>query len=195
MTYKKLINNLLPLLLPLLFFVACKKSEEVSDLQKLRNNNNAKGYSVTKMDSTQAIESITRQKAQELLDLSALYNSGNGDTEIDSVIYAQMGGYFAMPDSSKIQALLGPMDSLGATSAKVNNLKVSKNIKGKDTVDYATFDIEYFNREKKSVANASKAASFTLKLNPVQFKKEFRFYFLDFDYKLPKDSTAAGVTR
>lgn len=195
MKYNKLINKIISILLPLLFLLSCKKNEEVSDLQKLRNNKNVKGYSVTKMDSTQAIESITRQKAQELLDLSALYNSGNGDTEIDSVIYAQMGGYFAMPDSAKIRALLGPMDSLGATSAKVNNLKVNKNINGKDTVDYATFDIEYFNRDKKSVANTTKAASFTLKLNPVQFKKEFRFYFLDFDYQLPKDSTSDGVTR
>lgn len=195
MRCNRLINRILPLILLLLLFLSCKKTEEVSDLQKIRNNKNVKGYSVTKMDSTQAIESITRQKAQELLDLSALYNSGNGDTEIDSVIYAQMGGYFVAPDSIKINALLKPMDSLDATSAKVNNLKVAKNISGKDTVDYATFDIEYFNRYKKSVANASKAVSFTLKLNPVQFKKEFRFYFLDFNYKLPKDSTSAGVTR
>lgn len=191
----KILNNLLFIFLLALGTVACTKKEEQSDLEKLRHNNNGKTYPVTKMDSAQAISSITGQKAQELLDLAALYNSGNGDTEIDSVIYVQMSGYILKPDSTKINAILKPMDSLKAASAKVNNLKVNKKILKKDTVDYANFNIEFFSNDRKTLGTINRNASFILKENPVKFKKEFKFYFLDFNYKLPKDSTLAGVTR
>lgn len=97
---------------------SCNKKTEPSDLQKLRNNTNAKTYPVNKMDSLESITAITQQKVQELLDLSTLYTSGNRDTEIDSVIYAQMEGYFIKPDSSKLKALFQNLDSLKVTSAK-----------------------------------------------------------------------------
>ena len=53
--------------LSVLFFmiISCKKeNNEMSDLQKVRNNNNKKTYPVTKMDSVQAISFITKQKIQ-----------------------------------------------------------------------------------------------------------------------------------
>ena len=55
-------NNLIVSLLAFLFFVSsCKKeNSEVSDLQKVRNNNNEKTYPATKMDSAQAISFITK---------------------------------------------------------------------------------------------------------------------------------------
>ena len=34
-----------------------------------------------------------------------------------------------------------------------------------------------------------------LKLSPVKFKKEFRFYFVDFDKKPQKASTSVGVIK
>lgn len=188
-------NLLLTLFVAATAVLSCTKKEEVSDLDKLRKNNNVKTYPVTKMDSTQAITNITTQKVQELLDLSTLYTSGNGDTEIDSVIYAQMESYFAEPDSTKIKPILAQIDSLKAESAKVGKLSVNKQIRKKDTIDYATFDIEYFGKDKKSLGTFNRNASFVLKLNPVKFKKEFKFYFLNFDFKLPKDSTSSGVTR
>lgn len=189
------LNSLILLFCLAVAALACSKKEEQSDLEKLRHNNNGKTYPVTKMDSAQAIGAITGQKAQELLDLAVLYNSGNGDTEIDSVIYAQMSGYILKPDSTKINAVLKPMDSLKAVSAKVNNLKVSKRITAKDTVDYANFNIDLFGSDRKKVGTLNRNASFILKQNPVKFKKEFKFYFLNLDYKLPKDSTSSGVTK
>ena len=87
-------------------FSCTKENSEISDLQKVRNNNNEKTYPVTKMDSAQAITFITKQKIQELLDLSTLYTSGNRDTEIDSVIYAQMQSYFVENDSTKLKPIL-----------------------------------------------------------------------------------------
>jgi len=176
--------------------VSCKKStEEMSDLDKLRNNNNQKTYPVTKMDSAQAIQYITKQKIQELLDLSTLYSNGNKDTEIDSIIYAQMNSYFFTPDSVKLQPILRQLDSLKVKSAKVGNLNVEKKILGTDTLDFAKFEVEYFDRNNKSLGVFNKSAQYKLKLSPVKFKKEFKFYFENFDAPLPKDSTSTGVTR
>ena len=91
----KIINNLLVLAVMLFSLASCsKKNAEISDLDKLRNSNNRKTYPAVQMDSAQAINFITKQKVQELLDLSTLYLSGNKDTEIDTVIYSQMESYF-----------------------------------------------------------------------------------------------------
>ncbi len=193
---KKLLNSLIILFSFLLLAVACKKKETVSsDLDKLRQSNNKVSYPVAKMDSAEAIKFITNQKTQELMDLSTLYISGNRDTEIDSVIYAQMENYFLKPDSSKLKPLLNQIDSLKANTAKVSNLTVNKKIKGKDTLDYANFNVEYFDKNNKSIGNFEKNAQFVLKLSPVKFKKEFKFYFIKFEANAPKDSTSIGVTK
>lgn len=167
----------------------------MSDLDKLRHNTNQKSYPVTKMDSAQAISFITKQKIQELLDLSTLYTSGNRDTEIDSVIYAQMKEYFAEKDSNKLKPILKQLDSFKVKSAKVGNIEVTKEIKGNDTLDFAKFSVEYFDNKDKSLGTFQKNAQYILKTAPVKFKKEFRFYFVDFDVKPLKDSTSVGVTK
>lgn len=192
---KKINNSIVILLSMVLLIIACKKNEPISDLDKLRQSNNKKSYPVTKMDSTEAIKFIINQKTQELFDLSTLYISGNRDTEIDSVIYTQMENYFLKPDSTKLKPLLTQIDSLKANSAKVSNLSVNKSIHGKDTLDYAKFNVEFFDKNNKSVGNFTKNAEFVLKLNPVKFKKEFKFYFIKFDVEIPKDSTSVGVTK
>lgn len=184
--------------LSVLFFmiISCKKeNNEMSDLQKVRNNNNKKTYPVTKMDSVQAISFITKQKIQELLDLSTLYTSGNRDTEIDSVIYEQMKSYFAERDSVKLKPLLRQLDSFKVKTTKVGNIEVIKEIKGNDTLDFAKFQVEYYDKKDKYIGRFEKKAQYTLKLSPIKFKKEFQFYFVDFDVKPEKESTSAGVTK
>lgn len=188
--------NLLLIIFTLLFVFSCKKeSTEISDLEKIRNNNNKVSYPVTKMDSAQAISFITKQKIQELLDLSTLYTSGNRDTEIDSVIYAQMQSYFTENDSNKLKPILKQLDSFKVKTAKVGNIFVQKEIKGNDTLDFAKFDVEYFDEKDKLIGKFEKNAQYILKPAPVKFKKEFKFYFVDFDLPSPKDSTAVGVTK
>ncbi len=190
-------NNIICFLSALFFIViSCKKEvPEMSDLQIVRNNNNKKSYPVTKMDSVQAISFITKQKIQELLDLSTLYTSGNRDTEIDSVIYEQMKSYFAEQDSDKLKPLLKQLDSFKVKTAKVGNIKVTKEIKGNDTLDFAKFEVEYFDKKNRYIGKFDKNAQYMLKLSPVKFKKEFSFYFVDFDVKPEKDSTSVGVTK
>ena len=192
-------NNKYLLIAFLIFFAifSCtkEKSTEISDLQKIRNNTNQKSYPLTKIDSAQAISLITKQKIQELFDLSTLYTSGNRDTEIDSIIYSQMNSYFAEMDSTKLQPLLQQLDSFKVKTAKVGNITVKKQIVGKDTLDFAKFNVEYFDQNDRSIGNFEKNAQYMLKLFPVKFKKEFKFYFVNLDAEPPKDSTSAGVTK
>ncbi|WP_297986511.1 hypothetical protein [uncultured Chryseobacterium sp.] len=192
---KNLNKLFLSFLAVIMIAVSCEKKEEKSDLETLRTSNNRKSYPVTKMDSAQAIQFITKQKIQELFDLSTLYANGNRDTEIDSVIYAQMQNYFEKPDSTKLKPIIQQLDSLQVNTAKVGNIAVSKKISGKDTLDFAQFNVEYFDQNNKSIGSFNKNAQYVLKLAPVQFKKEFKFYFVKFDVEMPKDSTSSGVTK
>lgn len=193
----KKINNLMfaYLALILMLFSCTKEQPEMSDLEKIRNNTNTVSYPVTKMDSAQAISLITKQKIQELLDLSTLYTSGNRDTEIDSVIYAQMKSYFTEGDSTKLAPILKELDSFKVKTAKVGNIAVSKEVLGTDTLDFAQFNVEYFDQKNKSIGTFSKNAQYILMPSPVKFKKEFKFYFVNFDVPPVKDSTSVGVTR
>ncbi|MBL1222068.1 hypothetical protein JET18_14550 [Chryseobacterium sp. L7] len=192
----KRINKFLIFAVLFLAFVSCNnKKTEVSDLDKLRNSTNIKSYPAVQMDSMQAINSITKQKVQELLDLSTLYLSGNKDTEIDTVIYSQMQSYFHKPDSLTFKKLFKELDSLKVKSVKVNNLSVYKEFYKKDTLDYAKFNLEYFDSKNKSLGTFEKNAQYILLSTPM-IKKEFKFYFLDFySSPLKKDSTSVGVTR
>ena len=186
---------LLVISLVLITFSCNKEVKQRSDLEIVRNNNNRKSYPVIKMDSALAITTITKQKIQELLDLSTLYTAGNRDTEIDSVIYAQMQSYFFEQDSNRLGSLLLQLDSLKVQTAKVGNISVSKEIKGNDTLDLAKFYVEYFDFRNRLIGSYEKTAHYVLKPSPVKFVKEFKFYFVDFDSKPKKDSTSVGITK
>ncbi|MGE4513202.1 hypothetical protein SAMN05421846_103213 [Chryseobacterium taeanense] len=193
----KRINNFLVFTLLLLAFVSCNnKKTEISDLDKLRNSNNTKTYPAVQMDSAQAINFITKQKVQELLDLSTLYLSGNRNTEIDTVIYSQMQSYFHKPDSLTFKNLFHELDSLKVKTVKVNNLEVYKDMHNRDTLDFAKFNVEYFDNKNKSIGTFEKNAQYILVSTP-NTKKEFKFFFLNFysNPLLKKDSTSVGVTR
>ncbi|WP_263601674.1 hypothetical protein [Chryseobacterium sp. PET-29] len=193
----KRINNFLIFTVLLLAFVSCNnKKTEISDLDKLRNSNNTKTYPAVQMDSAQAINYITKQKVQELLDLSTLYLSGNKNTEIDTLIYSQMQSYFHKPDSLTFKNLFHELDSLKVKTVKVNNLEVYKDIYNQDTLDFAKFSVEYFDNKNKTLGTFEKNAQYILVSTP-NTKKEFKFFFLNFysNPLLKKDSISVGVTR
>lgn len=192
---KKLINILIVCFIAFYIYSCNKKYDGDTSLENVKYNNNKKTYSTAKMDSAQAINTITKQKIQEFLDLSTLYASGNRDTEIDSVIYAQMQSYFVKQDSTNIKPLLKDLDSLKVRFAKVNSINSSKSIVGKDTLDFATYDVDYYNKDRKLIGNFNKNTQYILQKSPVKFKKEFKFYFVDFEAKSQKDSTSVGVTK
>ena len=176
--------------------VACKKNNSMmSDLEKLRNSNNAKSYPAVQMDSMQAINSITKQKVQDVLDLSTLYLDGHKNTSIDSAMYRQIEAYFYKPDSTTLRPLFREMESLKVKSAVVNRLQVYKTIHKKDTLDYARFNVEYFDASNRSLGSFDRNAQYVLVSAPIKFKKEFKFYFINIYSKPLKDSTVSGVTK
>ena len=178
----------------LLGLVACKKEETLSDIEVLRKGNNLDVYPTTKLDSAQAIASITQQKLQELYDISALYSTGNKNTAIDSLNYNQIQGYFLKKDSSNIKGLLKELDSLKVKNVKVKNLTINTEIKGKDTLDFALYTVEYKDREQRTIGEFNKKSQYKLQKSPINFKKEFKFYFVEIDVK-SKDSAVSGVNK
>lgn len=191
------INNIISILCFLLIFSCNKKTENKKELDILRTSTNIKTYPVGKMDSIQAIKSITQQKVQELLDLSALYINGNQNTQIDSAMLKQMRGYFYKPDSLTFKTIFDDLKTNNVKYIKVNQLEVSKIIKEKDTIDLAKFNVEYFNKNNKSIGNFSKNAEYIL-VTPNKMSKEFKFYFLNFYHNNSgeeKDSTSVGNTK
>ena len=190
-------QNILIAFLTILFIAAsCNKKfdGDGSSLESIKYKNNQKTYSKAKLDSLQAINLITSQKVQDLLELSTLYTSGNKDTEIDSVIYTQMQAHFLKRDSNNLKPLLKEMDSLKVRYVKVNNLTTSKSYRNKDTLDFANFDVEYYDNKKTFITTVNRNAQYLLKASPVQFKKEFKFYFIHFYQKksdsIPKEKAA-----
>ncbi len=183
----KIVSKILVLFISFAFLYSCVKKEDqtISDLDKLRNSNNKITYSAIQMDSAQAINSITSLKVQQLLELSTLYLTGNKNTKIDTVIYSQMQSYFQKPDSTTFKPLFKELDSLKVKEVKVKNLSVYKEIKGQDTLDFVKFNVEYFDNKKKSLGIFEKNAQYTLVSKPINFKKEFKFYFLNFYQPLP----------
>ena len=173
----------------ILGFISCNKKYEGEDnsLETIRNANNRVTYTKSSLDSLQAINLITSQKVQDLLDLSTLYTSGNKDTEIDSVIYTQMQAHFLSKDSNNLKPLLKEMDSLKVRYATISNLKTSKKKKKKDTLDFANFDVEYYDKKRTYITTVNRKAQYLLKASPVKFQKEFKFYFTSF-YKKESDS-------
>lgn len=173
---------------------SCKKEPQLS-LEKVKYNNNKTSYPQTKMDSAQAINAITKQKVQEVIDLSILYSQSNKDTEIDSTMYSQILGYFHKADSTTLKPLLSELDSLKVQNAKINDLTVYEKILNKDTLNFARFNVEYFGENNKALGQKEREAQYILISAPKKFQKEFKFYFLNFYNKPLKDSTAVGVTR
>ncbi|WDF47922.1 hypothetical protein PQ459_05430 [Chryseobacterium sp. KACC 21268] len=170
-------------------FISCNKKYEGEDnsLETIRNANNRITYTKSSLDSLQAINLITSQKVQDLLDLSTLYTSGNKDTEIDSVIYTQMQAHFLTKDSNNLKPLLKEMDSLKVRFAKVSNLTTSKSVVESDTLDFANFDVKYYDKKRTYITTVNRKAQYMLKASPVKFQKEFKFYFNNF-YKKETDS-------
>lgn len=191
---KTISKNLFFSLLIIAAVLSCVKKEEntISDLDKLRNTNNK----TVQMDSTQAINAITLQKVQEVLDLSTLYLSGEKNTEIDTAIYSKIEKYFQKPDSLTFNVLFKELESLQVKKVKVNNINIYQEILHKDTVDLAKFNVEYFDGKNRSIGKFEKNAQYTLVSKPEKFKNEFKFYFVNFyQQPLKKDSTAVGVTK
>jgi hypothetical protein len=186
--------GLLGILVILLFSCKEKKQENLS-LEQVKYNSNKTSYPSAKMDSIQAINKITKQKVREVLELSILYNAGNQDTDIDAALYNQILGYFYKPDSTTVRKLLTELDSLKVGNAQINTFEVKERYFKKDTLNFAKFSVQYLDKYNKPIGNFDREAQYILIPAEIQFKKEFKFFFLNFYQKPLKDSISVGVTK
>lgn len=190
----KLNKILLTFIIIFSLLISCNKNNEtVNELQILRESTNSKSYPAIQMDSLQAVNSITKQKVQELIDLSALYLDGNQDTYIDKAIFKQMEEYFYQPDSLTFKNIFEDFKLNNVKSAKVKNLELFEDIKSGDTLNMAKFSVEYFDKSNRYLGDFERKAQYTM--TPNKENKEFKFYFLTFYEGLEKDSTSLGVIR
>lgn len=188
-------NKFIFLFLIGVLFYSCKNKEENLSLEQVKYNNNKTSYPTNKMDSAQAINKITKQKVREVLELSILYNSGNKDTEIDDTLYNQILGYFHKPDSTTLKNLISELDTLKVANAKINSFEVKESYFKKDTLNFAKFNVEYFDKNKNSLGKYDREAQYIMVPKEIQFKKEFKFFFLNFYNKPLNDSISSGVIK
>lgn len=186
---------LLAFIIIFLLLVSCNKNNEktINELQILRESTNSKSYPAIQMDSLQAVNSITKQKIQELIDLSALYLDGNQDTHIDKAIFKQMEEYFYQPDSLTFKNIFEDFRLNNVKSAKVKNLELFEDIQSGDTLNMVKFSVEYFDKNNRYLGDFERKAQYTM--TPNKENKEFKFYFLTFFQGLEKDSISSGVIR
>ncbi len=189
-------NNIFKILLMVGFaimsVVACKKEQGPPSIEQIKYNSNKNTY---KLDSAEVIQKITKQKVQEVLDLATLYSSGNKDTEIDSVMYDQILGYFFKPDSTTLKKLFSELDSLQVKQSKLSSFEVFESYVGKDTLNFAKFGVEYYDKSNRKLADKEHIAQYVLVPKEIKFKKEFKFYFINFYNNPLKDSISSGVTK
>lgn len=176
--------------------LGCKdKPQPNLSLEQVKYNRNQTTYPTTKMDSAQAINSITKQKVREVLELSILYNAGNKDTEIDTALYNQILGYFYKPDSSTLNNILSELDSLKVKNVKLNHFALKERYYKKDTLNFALFNVEYLDRNNNSLGQYEREAQYVMIPAEIKFKKEFKFYFLNFYNRPLNDSILSGITK
>ncbi|EKB60700.1 hypothetical protein [Bergeyella zoohelcum] len=179
-----------------IMMISCsQKNKEVLSLDDVRNNTNSSSYPSTKMDSVQAINSITKQKVREVLELSILYQNSNKNSEIDEAVHRQALGYFYKPDSLTLSYLLEDLDTLQVKNANIQDFTVEKRVFKKDTLNFATFSVEYFNKNNQSIGVYEREAQYILLPAEIQFKKEFKFFFLNFYHPILKEKTEEGIIK
>jgi hypothetical protein len=187
--HKSFFNFSLAMAIMGLLMLACKKEYQGdSDLNQIKYNHNRNSYPKQKLDSTEALGQITQQKIQELFDLSALYAGSKRDTEIDSVIYAQIQSYFLDADSAKINRFIHGLDSLKVRYSKIAELNLQKIPREKDTIHLANYKIDLFNSKKAFIGQYPKQAHFIVQRNSKK-SQAFKIYFIDL---APKDSIPSG---
>lgn len=191
----------------LIFFiciVACKKSNLYDgnpDPEVIKNYRNEMPASVSKMDSLEAINFITKQKLLEVYEISALLSSSDkNDSILKEILISQLETYFLESDTINIPYLLAEADSLKVNYAKVSKIEEILNESIViDSAYQAKYTVDYFSKEKKLISSIDKTAEFTLRKeeSPEEFKDVFKFYFISLNklnYPI-NDTVSSGVTQ
>lgn len=196
MKTKSLFNSGFILLLLISIYACNKKYEGNNSIENVKYNSNKTTYAPIEIDSVEARNYIIRLKLQEVYDLATNYAAGNKDTEIDKTLYNQLAEYFTRPDSAIVQPVIHEMDSLKARFVKISDVTSEKEIVNNDTLDFAHYQMAYYNNKRQYLGTEKKKTQYLLKETPViekKFKSEFRFYFVSFaPMGTEKDSIPSG---
>jgi len=180
----------------MIFFIFSCKKKYIGDnsIETVKYNKNV----AIELDSIQTRNNIILIKLQEIYDLAINYAIGNKDSDIDKAIYNQMQEYFEKKDSTAINPIIKEIDSIRARFARVNKVNAFEYSKNTDTLDFASYKIDYYDVERKYLGTMSKNTQYILKETPDKerkFKQEFKFYFVKFDVFSGKDSISLGKIR
>ncbi|WP_407482161.1 hypothetical protein [Elizabethkingia meningoseptica] len=194
------IFNITFALIIIIAIIACKEEKYTgkNSIETVKYNNNATTFSPIELDSVQTINNITALKLQEVYDLATNYAAGNKDSDIDITLYNQIQEYFEKPDSAKIHPFIKELDSLKARFVKINDVTTFKHVTSKDTLDYAKYKMDYYNKDRKYLGYQNKEVHYVMKEVPAiekKFKREFKFYFVDFRGPARKDSILSGKAK
>ena len=101
-------------------------------------------------------------------------------------------------DTTEIYPLLRDLASKKVTYTSVTKFAIlPKDSITPDSIKRIAYSINYFNADKKLIETNNHVGVFVLKQEPIQFKREFKFYFRTLNEKkdtIQKDSISSGVT-
>ncbi|MDK7375381.1 hypothetical protein QP519_07470 [Weeksella virosa] len=190
------------LLFGLFFFsffwlVTCKKGSTYhgdynpDEIKSYKNDHTSLG---TKMDSTQAIDFISKQKLREFYELSTLAVNTQ-DSVLSHMLWSQLKSYFSPKDTVEIMHVLEDLRSKNVKFTSINSLHSNPlDSIYSDTLKRIHYTVNYFAADKKLIESNERISILVLKKDPQKFVKEFKFYFKTLNDFPPKDSISVDDT-
>lgn len=195
----KLMNLCLCMILSILIIYSCKQDTTYDgdyNPEVIKGYKNEASTLNTKMDSIEAINFISKQKLREFYELSALA-SNNNDSVVQEILITQLRSYFSKEEMSEVDTLLSKLKNRNIHFVSVAKFNIIPNDSlTPDTIKKADYTLNLFNKDKKLVKTIDRTSIFVLKQEPIQFKREFKFYFQTLNMmkdSIQNDTISSGV--
>lgn len=195
----KLMNLCLCMILSIWIIYSCKQDTTYDgdyNPEVIKGYKNEASTVNTKMDSIEAINFISKQKLREFYELSALA-SNNNDSVVQEILITQLRSYFSKEEMSEVDTLLSKLKNRNIHFVSVAKFNIIPNDSlTPDTIKKADYTLNLFNKDKKLVKTIDRTSIFVLKQEPIQFKREFKFYFQTLNMmkdSIQNDTISSGV--
>lgn len=195
----KLMNLCLCMILSIWIIYSCKQDTTYDgdyNPEVIKGYKNEASTLNTKMDSIEAINFISKQKLREFYELSALA-SNNNDSVVQEILITQLRSYFSKEEMSEVDTLLSKLKNRNIHFVSVAKFNIIPNDSlTPDTIKKADYTLNLFNKDKKLVKTIDRTSIFVLKQEPIQFKREFKFYFQTLNMmkdSIQNDTISSGV--
>ncbi len=179
---------------------SCKDDKYKGDYnpETIKGYKNESSTMSNKMDSVEAVNYIAKQKLREVYELSALA-SNSRDTVVDGLLREQLLSYFPKKDTTEINALLRDLATKKVKYTSVSKFAIlPQDSLIPDSIKRIAYSINYFNSDKKLIESNKRIGKFVLKQEPIQFKREFKFYFTQLNEQkdsIQNDTISSGKTQ